>query len=67
MNFLIQRNIKGFKYWAFIWTNEDGSAYELEWQGLINNASKWPEKEDAEGLAEIIIQNEYMELEIIKL
>lgn len=70
MSHLIQLNLKGgFKYWASLQPFEcDGERWSFEWLGLINHASTFKKREQAEEwLKEIEAVQGHLTLKIVEI
>lgn len=68
MSFLLKKTIKGgFRYYALIWLTNYDCGYKIEWQGLIGNASKWPEKHEVQEWINVLYEEEKLNLEIIEI
>jgi len=66
MSYIIQLTIKeGFKYFARIVLFENECGYNLFWEGLIQNSSKWKEKVEVEEWVKLIIEIKDLNLRII--
>ena len=54
MSFIIQKTIKGFKYWAKVYLNHRAMTHIIEWHGLLGNAYDFKNRDNAQDWLDMI-------------